>query len=902
MAMSQPQVASDAVGTADGPLGDELTHPSAMCRRFGFAANLFARVAFRWVQIDPADVARLRQLAEQGTLVYVMRYRSLVDYFLINCLLLREGLPLPLFTNDISSLWLRRVREIVVALWKGLRYVGRGPEERQARRRDLAARLAAAGRSVLLFIRSSRRPVAARARDARVTREMRSGADYLREIVHGLWGKDQPVFLVPLAIFRGSGLRRKGSRLASFVYSVHEAPSDVKKLITYCWNARDLSVSVGAEIPLNAFMAEYREEGEERIVRRLTRALQIFLYREERLVWGPTLRSKRQVREMVLESDDVQEITRTLAAEKNVPVEKLVKEARGYFDEIAANFHGYYFGVLAFLFHRLWDRMFSGLDVRGLDRVIETVKQHPIVLVPCHRSHFDYLILSYIFHENALSPPHIAAGVNMAFWPMGPFFRGAGAYFIRRTFEGNPLYKTVFRKYLEYLIREGYTQEFFIEGGRSRTGKILTPKLGMLSAIVNVFVDGVRRDLYLVPVSIHYGRIVEEEAYKQELLGGQKEKESFAALLKARSVLRQKYGTVYVTFAEPMSLNAALGERRERFQQAVADPAIEEEKRHFIQKLGFRILREVNQAAVAGATSVSSTVLLAAPESAIRYGEFATAARALTELLVHKKVALTASLQRNITNFYESLNFLQNGKLIEWMRDRDGDIIHAPAEKRMILDFYKNNIIHFFLIPSLVAHAVRRGVSREEMRDAVWWWLDLFRWEFALPEREAVAAEIDDTVAYFAARGAIDGEHVNPAHVLLVFGDGILDSFREAYWIVAKTLLDLDADGFTHKAAIARMQKSFTMHQLLGQTRRPEGNSAVTFANAINRFAEVGWVSLQRRGRGGRERVVLPGPAIADLGAVERRLADSRRLEGVGRLTLPIPPHASERDSAVRLA
>jgi glycerol-3-phosphate O-acyltransferase len=898
MGMSQPQVAPDPISTAEAPLGDERPHRSAMRRQFGLPATLFARVAFRYVQIDPADIARLRQLAEQGTLVYVMRYRSLVDYFLVNYLLLREGLPLPLFTNDISSLWLRRFREVVVGLWGRIRSLGHTPQERQARDRDLAARLAATGRSVLLFIRSSRRAPGGRNRAARGPRETRRGADHLREIVHGLWGKDQPVFLIPLAIFRGSGLRRKGSRLASFVYSVHEAPSDVKKLVTYFWNARDLSVSVGAEIPLNAFMAEYRDEGEDRIVRRLTRALQIFLYREERLVWGPTLRSKRQVREMVLDSDDVQDLTRTVAAERNVSPDKVAKEARGYFDEIAANFHGYYFAVLAFFFHRAWYRMFSGLEVRGLDRVIETVKQHPIVLVPCHRSHFDYLILSYIFHENALSPPHIAAGINMAFWPLGPFFRGAGAYFIRRTFEGNPLYKTVFRKYLEYLIREGYTQEFFIEGGRSRTGKILTPKLGMLSAIVNVFVDGVRRDLYLVPVSIHYGRIVEEEAYKQELLGGQKEKESFGALLKARSVLRQKYGTVYVTFAEPISLDAALGEKRERFQQAVADPAIEEEKRHFIQKLGFRILREVNGAAVAGATSVSSTVLLAAPEAAIRYGEFVTAARALTELLLAKGVTPTASLQRNIENFYESLNFLQNGKLIEWMRDRDGDIIYAPAEKRMILDFYKNNSIHFFLIPSLVAHALRRGVPQAELREAVWWWLDLFRWEFALPEREAVASEIEETLMYFTKRGAIDGERVNPAHVLLVFGDGILDSFREAYWIVAKTLLDLGTDGFAYKAAIARMQKSFIMHQLLGQTRRPEGNSAVTFANALSRLAELGCIAVVRRGRGGRDRVVVPGPAIVELGALERKLAESRRLEGVGRLTLPMPTAVVEWERA----
>ncbi len=882
--MSQPQMTGEPASASDR-LGNERPHRSAMSHRFGFFAGLFARLAFRYLQIDPHDIARLRQLAAQGTLVYVMRYRSLVDYFLVNFLLLREGLPLPLFTNDISSLWIRPVREVVVGLWETLRSYRLGSEARQARERDLVARLTAQGRAVLLFIRSSRRT--SRNRTAQSVREARPGADYLREIVHGLWGKDQPVFLVPLAIFRGSGMRRKNSRLASFVYSVHEAPSDVKKLATYVWNARDLTISVGAEVPLNAFMAEYRNEGEDRIVRRLTRALQIFLYREEKLVWGPTLRSKRLVREMVVDSDEVQELMRTLAVEKKVPVEKLAKEARGYFDEIAANFHGYYFAVLAFFFHRMWNRMFSGLDVRGLDRVVETMKQHPIVLVPCHRSHFDYLILSYIFHENALSPPHIAAGINMAFWPLGAFFRGAGAYFIRRTFEGNPLYKAVFRKYLEYLIREGYTQEFFIEGGRSRTGKILTPKLGMLSAIVNVFVDGVRRDLYLVPVSIHYGRIVEEEAYKQELLGGQKEKESFGALLKARSVLRQKYGTVYVTFAEPISLDAALGDRRERFQQAIADPAIEEEKRHFIQKLGFRLLREVNEAAVAGATSVSSTVLLAAPEAAIRYADFATAARAFTELLLHKGVTPTASLQRNIENFYESLNFLQNGKLIEWMKDRDGDIIYAPGEKRMILDFYKNNSIHFFLIPSLVAHALRRGVPRVELRDTVWWWLDLFRWEFALPEREAVAAEIEDTLAYFSARGAIDGDRVRPGHVLLVFGDGILDSFREAYWIVAKTLLDLDADGFAYKAAIARMQKSFTMHQLLGQTRRPEGNSAVTFANALNRFAEVGYIGLVRRGRGGRDRVVLPGNAIADLATLERRLAESRRIADPNRLLVP---------------
>ena len=148
---------------------------------------------------------------------------------------------------------------------------------------------------------------------------------------------------------------------------------------------------------------------------------------------GPTLLPRRVVREMVLRDPELARLTRRLAAERGVPRRKVVKEARGYVDEMAAHFNGLYFGILEFLFNRILPRVFSGLETVGLERVVERMREHPIVLVPCHRSHFDYLILTYIFHTNYLSPPHIAAGINLSFWPMGPLFRGAGAYFIRRT-------------------------------------------------------------------------------------------------------------------------------------------------------------------------------------------------------------------------------------------------------------------------------------------------------------------------------------------------------------------------------------------------------------------------------------------------------------------------------------
>jgi glycerol-3-phosphate O-acyltransferase len=245
----------------------------------------------------------------------------------------------------------------------------------------------------------------------------------------------------------------------------------VKRLLSLVWNARESSITVGKHVALREFSERYRTESDERIVRRVARALQIFLHREERVVTGPTLLPKRTVRQIVLQGDDLAQLIHRLARERNQPESQLWRTAERYFDEMAANYKGTHFAVIEFLVNRLWPRVFHGFEYSGMDKVAECMKQHPVVLVPCHRSHFDYLILSYLFHANYLSPPHIAAGDNLSFWPLGPLFRGAGAYFIRRSFEGNELYKAVFRNYLAFLIREGYTQEFFIEGGRSRTGK-----------------------------------------------------------------------------------------------------------------------------------------------------------------------------------------------------------------------------------------------------------------------------------------------------------------------------------------------------------------------------------------------------------------------------------------------
>ncbi len=855
-------------------------HPSAMRQRFNPIAEFLLRRIFRRVVVNEALVAKIRSLADQGSIVYILRQSSFVDYCLVNYVLRREKLPLPVFANGVSALplfplpeMLGRMRLILLA-----RFFGR-QRAAAVQDHDFCVRAVSQGRPVLVFMRGRRSAGVLRGW-LRRSAVSKVGSDYLREIIHGHREGEPEKYVIPLAPFRGRNFYRRGTGISAAIYSVQEVPSDLRKLATYWLNRGDLFITVGKEVALGEFLTTYASDSEERVAQRLTRAIQIFLHREERVVLGPALIPRRKVKSLVVENEEVEQAVRLLSQESGTPTAKLRKEAGSYFEEIAANFNGILFGVVAYVFIKVWNRMFSGLVPIGFDEVVEKVRHHPVVLVPCHRSHLDYLIISYLFHQNFVSPPHIAAGINMAFWPMAPVFRASGAYFIRRSFGDNTLYKIVFKQYLKFLIRDGYTQEFFIEGGRSRTGKIMTPRLGMLSAIVGAYLSGVRRDLYLVPVSIHYGRIVEEEAYERELTGTEKQAESFSALLRARRFLRQRYGQVYVSFAEPISLAELLGDRKKRYAEASDVPEVEEEKRRFVQKLGFRILREVNGCAVAGATSVSATVLLGARSGGKRYSEYVSQANALVDYVRHQGITPTASLKRNAGDFRESLGFLSASGLIDILYRGEEEIVVVPEQRRLTLDFYKNNLIHAFLFPALTILALREGIDEAQLADDVWWWLDLFRYEFALPDKEELPELVRCQLDYLRSVAAYGDDGVDCSHPFVRAVVPVLDNFLEGYWIAARTVADaVTEEGLTEKALIEEYRKNFRAGMLLGEVVRPEGNTTVLLRNALNRFRELGYVAFRAGGRGGRDRIVVAGEDLGEMRALAER-TEHRLLHG----------------------
>ena len=238
------------------------------------------------------------------------------------------------------------------------------------------------------------------------------------------------------------------------------------------------------------------------------------------------------------------------------------------------------------LFRSLFNRVFEGLVVNRDDitRLRETMKTKPVVFVSCHRSHLDYLVVPYVLFTEDMVTPHIAAGVNLSFWPVGYFLRKGGAFFIRRSFRGDELYSLLLKKYIEFLLKNRHNIKFFIEGTRSRSGKMLPPAYGILKMILESYRSRSLEDIALVPVSIVYDEVFEEGSYTKELQGAKKEKESATGLLKSRKIVKRNFGKVYVRFADPLSVKEII----QKADEKNVDPKLT------LQKTTFQICKHIN--------------------------------------------------------------------------------------------------------------------------------------------------------------------------------------------------------------------------------------------------------------------------------------------------------------------
>ncbi len=379
----------------------------------------------------------------------------------------------------------------------------------------------------------------------------------MRQLVAAAAGeRSLEVDLIPVTVMWGRAPDRDGSWLRVLLSENWERVGRFRRLLAVVVNGRNLFVQFGDPISLRAALEDGADAS--RAVRRLTRTLRLALARQRAAAIGPDLSHRRTIVTQVLRAGAVRRAMADEMRAKKISRREALKLGQDYAAEIAANYSHVFVAIMARVLTWFWTRLYDGVELHHFEQLQKVADGNEVVYVPCHRSHIDYLLLSYVIYYKGYAVPHIAAGINLNMPVLGRFLRKGGAFFMRRSFKGNALYTMVFMKYLGLMMARGHSIEYFIEGGRSRTGRLLQPKTGMLSMTLRSYLRDPRRPIVFLPVYFGYERLVEGKTYIGELSGAPKEKESVFTLLRTLPALRRKFGKVHVSFGEPMRLDEVL--------------------------------------------------------------------------------------------------------------------------------------------------------------------------------------------------------------------------------------------------------------------------------------------------------------------------------------------------------
>lgn len=494
-----------------------------------------------------------------------------------------------------------------------------------------------------------------------------------------------------------------------------------RKFLKMCFSGRDCYTRFSHTVSLKNFALSIENEKIPELAHKLSRVARIHFSKQRMASVGPTLPIRQQMLKMLLNSQEISDAIQEEAKSKNISIEKARKNALSMLNEIAANFTYRALKITDYILTWAWNRLYQGLKVTHADPIRELAQNgHEIVYAPCHRSHMDYLLLSYVLYRQGLVPPHIAAGINLNFWPAGPIFRRLGAFFIRRSFRGNKLYTSVFRKYLAELFIRGYSVEYFIEGGRSRTGRLLDPKTGMLMMTIQTLLRGDPRPISIVPVYIGYEHVLEVATYAKELRGAAKQKENLWQTLKAFFKLK-KLGLGYVNFGDPIPLNQFLTQNVPNWREAIEPSGTLRPNwlTPTTNLLAKGIMESINSSAAVNAMNLCSTFLLASQQNALTKQQ-------LIEHINYALILLKSVPYSNLVTVPEQRaeqlfeHAKQMGKFVI-TTDQAGEIVSLTQEQAILMTYYRNNIQHLLIIPAIIARIIlkQNRISKDELIEQV---------------------------------------------------------------------------------------------------------------------------------------------------------------------------------------
>jgi len=654
------------------------------------------------IRIDPEQKKLLRQLPKNASIVYVNKTPSQFEYLFYHNRFPQLGLTSPeigmeyrvLIWQPILRLWRVALSHLYQSL---IRRHFPDPYDSGYIRRHLddgkAAMLALMGEKGFnrRFVKHKTGP-------------LQFLIEYQKEI-------HRPVCLVPLLMIFGRKPETASGSFRDILFGTSSRPGFWRKVIRLFTQPEKIFVEVSEPLNLQTVLNQTAPEDHDPVRLSLAVRGQLLdqINRHRQRITGPSLKNHLEIKESILTNPRLESYLTHYAESKKTDLRKVHKKASEYVDEIAARYSPTFVEFAAPIVKWIITTMFDGISVntQAVTRLKTKAFKGPLIFVPCHKSHLDYLTIPYVLYTNNLPPPHIVAGKNMFFWPFGAIARSGGSFSIRRTFRGAALYSRVFAEYVHKLLSEGFNIKIFVEGTRSRSGKLLVPKLGFLSILVAACRNGACEDMTFVPIYIGYDQVVEDNAYLHELEGGEKKPESFFQVIKARKFLKNRHGKIYVRFNTPITLTELARTTRIDLMSATS-----KQTNQLIRTLGDRIINAIDTASLVTPHALAAAALLNSPQDIITHKAIRQYIDIYLKFLDSQKTALSDTLIINTEHAVEQAvnHYIQKGYIDRVDSKKEAiypeSRFQVDAAKRAGLDYYKNNCIFFFAPAAITATVI----------------------------------------------------------------------------------------------------------------------------------------------------------------------------------------------------
>jgi glycerol-3-phosphate O-acyltransferase len=686
--------------------------------------------------------------------------------------------------------------------------------------------------------------------------EVRSHSETLKRLVENVCeDKVEDIHLVPVTVLIGRAPDKETGLAKIFFTESWEIGGRIWRFFNSLVNGRHTLVQFSNPISLRGLADE--DIGAARSLRKVSRILRVHFQRVRSAAIGPDLSHRRTLIDDVLRSPPVRVAIEEQARKKKISEYKAWKQARKDAFEIAANYSYAFVRVAYFALTWFWTKIYDGVDLRHFRKFQQLAPNYEIIYVPCHRSHIDYLLVNYFVYHNGLVPPHIAAGVNLNLPLAGHYMRKAGAFFIRRSFRSQQLYSAVFHEYLARILSNGTAIEYFVEGTRSRTGRLLQPKGGMLSMTVRSFLRARTRPVMFQPIYVGYERLAEGRNYTAELSGKKKKSESLGDLFKIFGVLKQKYGTVHVSFAEPIFLDDLL----DRFAPQWREKLEIEEKpawlNPLVTELGQQIMTGMNQAAHVNAINLLAMILLTTRRLAMGRDDLVRQLALTLNMLENSKYAERVTITHKSPD--EIIAYGIELGVIETRENPLGDIIGVIPDQSSLLTYFRNNISHLVAVPSLVTSCFLNAerMEIEQLHRISLALYPFLKSELFLPwNEEEFLAAVDSHIAWLLEHGLLtrnlekgsleraEGGSLEDLQ-LSIMGHTLLQTFERYY--ITVTILAKNGSGTMTRTELERLCM-LTAQRIseLNEFAAPEFSDRNLFRQFIGLLRENGVLTTNR--------------------------------------------------------